>query len=53
VIFEDLVTRINAELQRLKQVMDTDLPSYNRLVREQNVPAVIIKAAREEERGKE
>jgi hypothetical protein len=53
VIYEDLVTRINAELQRLKQVMDTDLPAYNRLVREQNVPAVIIRAPREEERGKD
>jgi hypothetical protein len=53
VIFEDLVTRVNSELQRLKQVMDTDLPAYNRLAREQNVPAVIIKAAREEEKGKE
>lgn len=53
VIYEDLVTRINAELQRLKQIMNTDLPAYNRLVREQNVPAVIIKAAKEDERGKE
>jgi hypothetical protein len=53
VIYEDLVTRINAELQRLKQVMDMDLPSYNRLAREQNVPAVIVKTTREEERGKE
>ena len=42
-LYEELVGRINAQLSRLEQVMSTDLKTFNQLVREQNVPAVIVK----------
>ncbi|MDT5124123.1 MAG: hypothetical protein QOC96_3605 [Acidobacteriota bacterium] len=42
-VYEELVSKINAQLQLLEQVMRTDLAAFNQLVREQNIPAVIIK----------
>jgi len=44
-VYEELVGQINGQLQILKQVMSTDLPAFNKLVRDQNVPAVIVKPA--------
>jgi hypothetical protein len=43
VIYEDLVTRIDAELRNLGQILDKDLAAFNRMVKEQNVPAVTLK----------
>jgi len=48
VVWEDLATRANAQLTRFKQLSSTDLEAFNRLVREQNVPAVVRPAANEE-----
>ncbi|MFN0112175.1 MAG: hypothetical protein ACKVZH_25220, partial [Blastocatellia bacterium] len=45
-VFEDLSTRTNAQLEKLKQVMATDVPAFNKLVRDQNVPAVFVKTAK-------
>lgn len=42
-VYEDLVAKINAELQKLDQIVKTDLPAFNKMVRDQNVPAVIVK----------
>ena len=42
-VYEDLVGKINVQLQKLDGVMKTDLPAFNALVREQNVPAVIVR----------
>ncbi len=44
-VYEDLVGRINAQLGKLEQVMTTDVPAFNKLVRDQNVPAVWVKPA--------
>jgi len=44
-VYEDLAGQINAQLQTLKQILQTDLPAFNKLVRDQNVPAVIVKTA--------
>jgi photosystem II stability/assembly factor-like uncharacterized protein len=35
-----LVAQIDAELAKLKAIWDTDLPAFNKLVRDQNVPAL-------------
>ena len=43
VVYEDLTAKIDAQLARLRQVIDTDVPAFNALVREQNVPAVVVK----------
>ncbi len=42
-VYDELVTQIDAQLQRLAQLMRTDVPAFNQLVREQNIPAVVIK----------
>ena len=42
-VYEEQVSKINAQLQRFEQAMRTDLPAFNQLVREQNIPAVIVK----------
>ncbi|HEY9403261.1 MAG TPA: hypothetical protein VIQ24_11395, partial [Pyrinomonadaceae bacterium] len=42
-VYEDLTGKINAQLQKLEAVLKTDLPAFNQLVREQNIPAVIVK----------
>jgi hypothetical protein len=34
------VTQIDAQLAKLKAIWDTDLPAFNKIVRDQNVPAV-------------
>ncbi|HYS53322.1 MAG TPA: glycosyl hydrolase, partial [Thermoanaerobaculia bacterium] len=35
-----LVAQIDAELAKLKAIFDTDLPAFNKLIRDQNVPAI-------------
>ena len=35
-----LIIQIDAELAKLKSIWDTDLPAFNKLLRDQNVPAV-------------
>ncbi len=42
-VYEDLTARINAQLSKLEQVMATDVPAFNKLVRDQNAPAVWVK----------
>jgi hypothetical protein len=42
-VFEDLALKINAQLKRLEEAIRTDLPAFNRIVRDQDVPAVIVK----------
>ncbi len=48
VVYEELTAKIDAQLARLRQVVDTDVPAFNALVREQNVPAVVVKPAGKE-----
>jgi hypothetical protein len=42
-VYEELVGRIDAQLRQLDQVMKTDLPAFNRLVRETDIPAVVVR----------
>ena len=37
---DSLVAQIDVELAKLKAIFDTDLPAFNKLVRDQNVPAI-------------
>ncbi len=43
-VYEDLAGKIDTQLQKLDQIMKTDLPAFNRAVREKEIPAVIIRA---------
>jgi photosystem II stability/assembly factor-like uncharacterized protein len=42
-VYEEVVTAIDAELQKLSQIVKTEVPAFNPLVRDQNIPAVVIK----------
>ena len=44
-VYDELVAQIDAELQKFGQLMRTDVPAFNQLVREQNIPAVVVKPA--------
>lgn len=46
-VYNDLVSRIEAQLAKLKQVLSTEVPAFNKVVREADVPAVILKPAGE------
>ncbi|MFN8000088.1 MAG: hypothetical protein U0X75_03615 [Acidobacteriota bacterium] len=45
-VYEDLVAKINVQLDKLKQTLATDVPAFNKLVQEKQVPAVFVKPAR-------
>lgn len=45
VVYDDLATRIDAELAKLRIVFDRDVAAFNALVRAQDVPAVVPKKA--------
>jgi photosystem II stability/assembly factor-like uncharacterized protein len=45
VVYEEVVGQIDAQLQKWKQIVSKDVPDFNQLVRDQNIPVVIIKPA--------
>jgi photosystem II stability/assembly factor-like uncharacterized protein len=42
-VYDEVVAQIDAQLQKLAQIMKTDVPAFNQLVRDQNIPAVVVK----------
>lgn len=40
-LYEDLATRADAQLKRLRELIETDVAAFNRLVREAGVPAIV------------
>jgi hypothetical protein len=42
-VYDELVAAIDAELAKLAQTIKTDVPAFNQIVRDQNIPAVVIK----------
>lgn len=42
-VYEELSADINAQLQKLAQIMKTDVPAFNQLVKDQNIPAIVVK----------
>jgi hypothetical protein len=44
-VYDEVVGQIDAQLQKLAQLMRTDVPAFNQLVRDQNIPAVVVKPA--------
>ncbi len=44
-VYEDLATGINAQINKLKQIMDSSVPALNRMVKEQEIPAITVKTA--------
>jgi photosystem II stability/assembly factor-like uncharacterized protein len=48
-VYEDVAGRIDAELSRLKTALDQDLAAFNALVREREVPAVMVKEKKKDD----
>jgi hypothetical protein len=46
-VYQDIAGRIDAQLARLREVVATDVPAFNKLVREQDVPAIVVREKRE------
>jgi photosystem II stability/assembly factor-like uncharacterized protein len=44
-VYDEVVTQIDAQLQRFGQIVRTDVPAFNQLVRDQSIPAVVVKPA--------
>jgi hypothetical protein len=42
-VFEQLAAELQGDLARLKALLDADVPAFNRAVKEQDIPAVIVK----------
>jgi photosystem II stability/assembly factor-like uncharacterized protein len=42
-LYEDLATQANAELEKLKHLVEGDLPAFNKQVRDANIPAIEVK----------
>ena len=47
-VFEELVGKIDAQLKKLEETMRTDLPAFNKMVRDQDIPAVIVRSKAKE-----
>ena len=44
-VYEDIATSINAQINKLKEVMSDGVPSFNRFVKDQDVPAIAVKTS--------
>jgi len=42
-VFNELSAALQVQLDRLKVVLDTDIPAFNKLVKESDVPAIILR----------
>jgi photosystem II stability/assembly factor-like uncharacterized protein len=41
-VYEDLASQVNAEIRKLDSLLKSDLAAFNALVRNENVPAVVV-----------
>ena len=42
-VYQELSNQIDAQLQKLSQVLKTEVPAFNELVKSQSVPAVVVR----------
>jgi photosystem II stability/assembly factor-like uncharacterized protein len=42
-VYDEVAAQIDAQLQKFAQLMRTDVPAFNQLVKDQNIPAVVVK----------
>jgi hypothetical protein len=42
-VYDEITGKINEQLQKLDAIIRTDLPAFNKLVRDQDVPAVFVR----------
>jgi len=48
-VFESLSALLDVQLARYRDIIEKDLPAFNQTVKEQEVPAVILKQAKEDQ----
>ena len=48
-VYEGLASQVNAQLEALKKLTGPDLAAFNKLVRDQNIPAVIVSSTGEQQ----
>ncbi len=48
-VHKDLTSRIDEQLEKLKGILETDLATFNQLVRDSSVPAVVVQEKKEDE----
>ncbi|HZI49659.1 MAG TPA: hypothetical protein VFD75_17810, partial [Pyrinomonadaceae bacterium] len=42
-VYDDLARQIDVQLAKLSTIIKTDVPAFNQLVKDQNIPAVVVK----------
>jgi hypothetical protein len=42
-VYEELSADINAQLQELAAIMKTNVSAFNQLVKDQNIPPIVVK----------
>lgn len=42
-VYNELVAKIDAQLMKLSQIVKTDVPAFNQVVKDQNIPAIVVK----------
>jgi photosystem II stability/assembly factor-like uncharacterized protein len=42
-VYDELVAQIDAQLKQFNAIIRNDLPAFNQLVREQNIPAIVVR----------
>jgi len=42
-VFDELSAALQLQLDRLKAVLDADIPAFNKLVKDSDVPAIILR----------
>jgi hypothetical protein len=42
-VYNELAGLIDAQLQKLSGIIKTDVPAFNQLVKEQSIPAIVVK----------
>jgi photosystem II stability/assembly factor-like uncharacterized protein len=42
-VYDDLTRQIDSQLAKLSAIVKTDVPAFNQLVKDQNIPAVVVK----------
>jgi photosystem II stability/assembly factor-like uncharacterized protein len=51
-VYEEIAGRIDVELGRLKEALEKDLAAFNALVREREIPAVVVRERKREQAGR-
>jgi hypothetical protein len=46
-VYEDLATSVNAQIKKLNDLLSTSVPALNKMVKDQNIPAIAVKSSEE------